>query len=181
MLVPNYCVAAALAGKRSASQPHAPLSNVTMKAITTSDPHGFTSSQSKKLGAAGFWRVGMREDGECISRRQLTSVASGDVNYDEQSIVCNIDSIGLSLKIIGRDLVGNTNISPALLDILEFNLEARLSDFMNYVDELIGPQLLSGAVLSVVQDSVFKDRIYAELEGEPPKPFNRFHITFYMR
>ena len=179
--VPNYCVAAALAGKRSASYPHAPLSNVTMKAITTSDPHGFTSSQSKKLGAAGFWRVGMREDGECISRRQLTSVASGDVNYDEQSIVCNIDSIGLSLKIIGRDLVGNTNISPALLDILEFNLEARLSDFMNYVDELIGPQLLSGAVLSVVQDKVFKDRIYAELEGEPPKPFNRFHITFYMR
>ena len=181
MPVPNYCVAAALAGKRSGTYPHAPLSNVTMKAISTAEAHGFTTSMSKKLGAAGFWRVGMREDGECISRRQLTSVASGDVNYDEQSIVCNIDSIGLSLKVTGRDLVGNTNISPTLLDILEFNLETKLADFQTYVDDLIGPQLLSGAVLSVRQDAVYKDRIYAELEGEPPKPFNRFHITFYMR
>ena len=116
--VPNYCVAAALAGKRSGVEPHAPLSNVTMKAITTTGAHGFTSSQSKKLGAAGFWRVGMNENGECISRRQLTSAATGDVNYDEQSIVCNIDSIGLSLKIIGRNLVGNSNISPVLINIL---------------------------------------------------------------
>lgn len=52
---------------------------------------------------------------------------------------------------------------------------------MLYVNDLIGPQLLSGALLSIKQDAVYKDRIYAELEGEPPKPFNRFHITFYMR
>lgn len=181
MPVPNYCVAAALAGKRSGSYAHAPLSNVTMKAITTTDAHGFTTSMSKKLGAAGFWRVGMNENNECISRRQLTSAATGDVNYDEQSIVCDIDSIGLSLKVTGRDLVGNTNISPALLDILEAQLNEKLREFMIYVDDYIGPQLLSGSLISLKQDSVFKDRIYAELEGEPPKPFNRFHITFYMR
>lgn len=117
-IVPNYCVAAALAGRRSGTYAHAPLSNIKLKAITTADTNGFTASQSKRLGEAGFWRVGMNENGECISRRQLTSMASGDVNYDEQSIICNIDSIGLSLKTTGRDLVGNTNISPVLLDIL---------------------------------------------------------------
>ena len=179
--VPNYCVAAALAGRRSGAEPHAPLSNVKLKAITTAETHGFTASQSKKLGAAGFWSVGMNENGECISRRQLTSMASGDVNYDEQSIVCNIDSIGLSLKTTGRNLVGNSNISPVLIDILEAELNHRLSLFMRYADDFIGPQLLSGSVISIKQDAVYKDRIYAELEGEPPKPFNRFHITFYMR
>ena len=181
MAVPNYCVAAALAGKRSGTYAHAPLSNVTMKAITTTDAHGFTTSMSKKLGSAGFWRVGMNENGECISRRQLTSAATGDVNYDEQSIVCDIDSIGLSLKVTGRDLVGNTNISPALLDILEAELNNKLLQFQTYVNDFIGPQLLSGTLLSLKQDTVYKDRIYAELEGEPPKPFNRFHIGFYMR
>ena len=179
--VKNFCVAAALAGKRSGSYPHAPLSNVAMKAITTTDEHGFTTSMSKKLGAAGFWRVGMREDGTCISRRQLTSAATGDVNYDEQSIVCNIDSIGLSLKVTGRDLVGNTNISPTLINILEAELNAKLDIYKTYVNDLIGPQLLSGSIISIKQDSVYKDRIYASLDGEPPKPFNRFHITFYMR
>lgn len=57
--VPNYCVAAALAGKRSGAYPHAPLSNVPMLAIITSDKHGFTASQSNLLGANGFWRVGL--------------------------------------------------------------------------------------------------------------------------
>jgi hypothetical protein len=152
MAVPNYCVAAALAGKRSGTYPHAPLSNVAMKAITTTEAHGFTASQSRKLGAAGFWRVGMREDGTCISRRQLTSVASGDVNYDEQSIVCDIDSIGLSLKVTGRDLVGNTNISPVMIDLLESTLNYKLDKFMEYVDDYIGPQLISGSVISIKQD-----------------------------
>jgi hypothetical protein len=80
--VPNYCVAAALAGRRSAVEPHAPLSNVAMTAITTAEDHGFTASQIKQLGAFGFWRVGTNESGVCISRRQLTSAASGDVNLD---------------------------------------------------------------------------------------------------
>ena len=178
--VPNYCAAAALAGKRSGSEPHAPLSNVTMKALTCTEAHGFTASESKRLGAAGFWRIGMNEEGECISKRQLTSAASGDVNYDEQSIVCNIDSIGFALKKVGRDLVGNTNISDTLLDILEVAVKGKLASFEIPVNEYIGPQLLSSNLISIKQDAVYKDRIYAEMEGEPPKPFNRFHMTFYM-
>ena len=110
-----------------------------------------------------------------------SSAATGDVNYDEQSIICNIDSIGLSLKVTGRDLVGNTNISPTLINILEAELNAKLDIYKTYVNDLIGPQLLSGSIISIKQDSVYKDRIYASLDGEPPKPFNRFHITFYMR
>ena len=152
-----------------------------MKAITCTEKHGFTASQSKVLGANGFWRVGMREDGTCISRRQLTSAATGDVNYDEQSIICNMDSIGLSLKVTGRDLVGNTNISPVLINVLEAELNNKLDQFKVYVNDYIGPQLLDGSVISIKQDAIYKDRIYAELDGEPPKPFNKFHITFYMR
>lgn len=179
--VPNYCVAAALAGKRSGTYPHAPLSNVSMDAITTSEAHGFTASQSKKLGAYGFWRVGQNEDGVCISRRQLTSAALGDVNYDEQSIVCDIDSICLTLKQVGRDLVGNTNISSLLIGVLQDTLDNVLTGFTSADDAYIGPQLLSASILSIYQDQVNKDRIYATMEGEPPKPFNRFHMTFYMR
>lgn len=179
--VPNYCVAAALAGRRSAVEPHAPLSNVAMTAITTAEDHGFAASQIKQLGAFGFWRVGTNESGVCISRRQLTSAASGDVNLDQQSIVTNIDSIGLTLKTAGRNMVGNSNISPSVLSLLQVDLSTRLQSFREQKNTFIGPQLLSCAVISVIQDPVNKDRVYAQVEGEPPKPFNRFHITFYMR
>lgn len=178
--VQNYCTAAALAGLRSVSEPHAPLSNVALKGITCAEEHGITKKLSDKLGANGFWRVGNNEDGVCISKRQLTSAAANDVNYDEQSIVTNVDSICLDLKTTGRAYVGNTNISGALLDILENLLRSKLDKYKKYTNALLGPQLLSGNLISIEQDPVYKDRIYASLEGEPPKPFNKFHITFYM-
>jgi hypothetical protein len=67
---------------RSAKRPHAPLSNVMFKAISTSDLRGFTRNQLNVLGAHGFWRVGLNAEGQTISRRQLTSAASNDVNRD---------------------------------------------------------------------------------------------------
>lgn len=124
--VPVYCVAAALAGMRSGSYPHAPLSNVQVTSIVTTEQHGFTASQLKTLGAYGFWRVGQNEEGVTVSRRQLTSAAADDVNLDEQSIICNIDSVCLSLKTTGRNMVGNTNISPMLLVILKSTLLTKL-------------------------------------------------------
>lgn len=176
--VPNYCVAAAIAGLRSASYPHAPLSNVTIPGITVTNEHGFTASQLKVLGSYGFMRVGLNTAGDTIILRQLTSAAADDVNKDEQSIICDIDSIGLNLKTSGTNLVGNSNISRALLDILRVDLESRLRGYTYYVDDYIGPQLISGTVDDIYQDPVHKDRIYATISGDPPKPFNRFHITF---
>lgn len=179
-LVPNYVVAGAIAGLRSAKEAQAPLSNVSINGITTDDDSGFTYSDSKKLGANGFWRVGMSNYGTCITRRQLTSAATGDVNYDEQSIVCVVDSICLTLKNVGRSYVGNSNISPALLDILSIDLTIALNKFTRQTDPYIGPMLLSANIVQLAQDPADKSRIYASIEGEPPKPFNEFAITFYM-
>ena len=178
--VPNYVVAAALAGMRSSTYSHAPLSNVKFNAITTEDKHGFTKDQLNDLGANGFWRVGLNTDGQTISRRQLTSAASNDVNKDQQSIVCNVDSICMSLKSVGKNLVGNTNITPVLLDILQTTIKNKLDSFTRYSDTYIGPQLLQATLVSIKQDAVYKDRIYAQMQGQPPKPFNRFHMKFYI-
>lgn len=180
LYVAPYIVAAAIAGRRSASYPHAPLSNIKMKSVITEDKRGFTRAQLDLLGANGFWRIGLNTEGQTISRRQLTSAAASDVNKDQQSIICNIDSICMTLKNTGKDIVGNTNISPALLEILQTTMRAKLSGFQVYVDQYIGPQLLSSNLISIKQDQVFKDRIYAQMEGQPPKPFNRFHMTFYV-
>ena len=179
-LVPNYVVAGAIAGLRSAKAAQAPLSNVAINGITTDDDSGFTYSDSKKLGANGFWRVGMSNYGTCITRRQLTSAATGDVNYDEQSIVCVVDSICLTLKNVGRSYIGNSNISPALLDILSIDLTIALNKFTRQSDAYIGPMLLSASIVELAQDPADKSRIYASIVGEPPKPFNEFAITFYM-
>ena len=178
--VPPYCVAAAVAGLRSASYPHAPLSNVILPGIQTTDASGFTYSDLQTLGANGFLRVGLNADGATIIRRQLTSAAKGDVNYDEQSIVCNIDSICLNIKNSGKGYVGNTNISQQLLSILRQELQIRLRNYTLYVNSLIGPQLLTAQVVDLFQHPVHKDWILCTVQGQPPKPFNKFAITFRM-
>lgn len=178
-LVPNYVVAAAIAGLRSNRAPQAPLSNVSLAGITTDDDSGFTYSQSKLLGANGFCRVGMN-NGICIIRRQLTSAAVGDVNYDQQSIVCVIDAICLRLKTVGSSLVGNSNISKALIDLLRVDLTIALDGFTRQSDPYIGPMLLDATLEQLQQDPVDKARIICSISGQPPKPFNQFAITFYM-
>lgn len=178
--VPNYCVAAAVAGLRSAAYPHAPLSNVVLPGIQVANTHGFTASNMKNLGANGFLRIGQNASGSTVILRQLTSAASNDVNKDEQSIVCDIDSICLNIKNTGARLVGNANISPALIDLLRVQLTNNLDSYMYYTNQLIGPQLLSASLDKIEQSQVHKDRIYATITGQPPKPFNRFHITFRM-
>ena len=180
MLVDNYVVAAAIAGLRSKLQPQAPLSNVALAGIQTADDSGFTRSQSKLLGANGFWRVGMSQTLGCITRRQLTSAATGDVNHDEQSIVCVIDAICTRLKKAGSSYIGNSNISPALLTILDAQLRGIISRFTTTEDPFIGPMLLSCTLDQLVQDQFDKSRFKVKLTGQPPKPFNEFQITFYM-
>lgn len=178
--VPNYCVAAAVAGLRSASAPHAPLSNAELPGIDVVNKYGFTASHYKRLGANGFLRVNVNSQGNTVILRQLTSAAADDVNLDEQSIICNIDSICLNIKNAGTTFVGNSNISDELISLLQIDLYSRLDNYKYYTSTLLGPQLLSGQIQSIFQDSVHKDRIYATISGQPPKPFNQFRITFRM-
>lgn len=41
----------------------------------------------------------------------------------------------------------------------------------------IGPQLVSWQLLEIYQDTVNLDWVYASIECEPPKPFNKFKMT----
>lgn len=175
--VPNYVVAAALAGRRSSSYPHAPLSNIQMQSITTLQLNNLTTSQYKQLGAYGFWRVAQNTQGQTMSLRQLTSAAADDVNLDQQSIICSVDSVCLGLKFVGRNLVGNSNISQTLLVLLQTAISSKLLNYMQYIDDYIGPQLLQAKLVSIEQDSIFLDRVYASIDVTPPKPFNKFHMT----
>ena len=43
--------------------------------------------------------------------------------------------------------------------------------------EYIGPQLISWSLDKIYQDSIHKDRVYAVISCEPPKPFNEFKMT----
>ena len=111
--------------------------------------------------------------------RQVTTDNSGSLMKFEESIISNVDSIALSLCHLGESMVGCSNISPALLtaltDAITTVMKSKTTNTTG--NDFIGPQLLSWSLDNIYQDTVFRDRVYATITCEPPRPFNRFVMT----
>ena len=175
----GHALAAAAAGMRSGEACHRPISNIGYTFFSLTEPHGFTRSELKELGANGIWIIGNNTNGIPSNLRQVTSAASGDINKDEESIIANIDNIAITISHTGEDLVGNSNINPELVRVintrLDLILNAKTINMSNSI--YVGPQLLSYTIDDVYQDEVNRDHIYASITVEPPKPFNKFAMT----
>lgn len=174
--LPNYPLAAAAAGMRCAEAPHRPLSNLGYDFFTLSEPFGMTKNQLKRIGANGIWIIANNQDGTPVNMRQVTTAIANNLNLDEESIIANTDTIAMAACLVGRGYVGNSNISPELLDALECDLRVVMDGFLANTSgsAYIGPQLLDWELLNLYQDTVNRDHVYANFTCEPPKPFNKF-------
>lgn len=177
--IPNWALAAAAAGMRSYQPCHRPLSNLGYTFFTLKEGNGFTRSQLKQIASEGIWIIANNADGTPINMRQLTTAVSNDINMDEESIIANVDEISLGLCRLGEDKVGCSNITPvmllALTDSIKWFMDQKLQN--NSGSVYIGPQLVSWELVKIWQDAVQRDHVYAIIECEPPKPFNRFKMT----
>lgn len=178
-IVPNFAGAAAAAGMRSYETCHRPISNLDYAFFSVAGTHGFTRSQLKQIGREGIWIIANNSNGVPVNMKQVTTALKNNINLDEESIVSNADEICLSLCHVGENYVGNSNISTTLI----FNLTADVRRVMDNKlidksgDFRIGAQLISWELLNIWQDPVNLDWIWAAIECEPPKPFNKFKMT----
>lgn len=176
--VGSYAAAAAAAGMRSYEAPHRPLANIPFISFKITG-NTFPRSAQKEIAQEGIWIIDNNFNGVPVTLRQLTTAAKTNLNEDEESIVANGDEIALALCHVGEDMVGCSNIHPQLLaklsDDITLKMDARLINTSG--DVKIGPQLLSWTLVNLYQDPEQLDHVYATITCEPPKPFNRFHIT----
>ena len=178
-IISNYAVAAAAAGMRAYEPCQRPISNLGYSFFSLANTHGFALSDLTRLGANGVWIIGDNTNGLPVNKRQMTTAVANNLLLDEESIIANADTLAINLSRMGENYVGNSNITPVLLAQLEVDLNTYLSSctINNTGNILIGPQLLDYTIVAVWQDTVNLDHIYADIEVQPPRPFNRFHIT----
>lgn len=177
--IPNWALAAAAAGMRSYQPCHRPLSNLGYDFFTVAEPNGYTEKQLKAIGSEGIWIIANNRDGQPINKRQLTTAVANDINQDEESIVANADEVALTLCHVGEDKVGNSNITPMMVMALSDDVTLKMDQKLINVSgsEYIGPQLLSWTLDKIWQDTIQRDKVYAIISCEPPKPFNEFKMT----
>lgn len=181
----GYYLAAALAGLRAGSLPHRPLTNVQVLGFDdlTDTLVTFTPTELDTLASGGYWIVTQDTvGGTAYNRHQLTAAGYDEVGDDpkfsEDSLTTNVDSVSYGLQRALSPYIGKYNVNPATLALVSAAVNRQLKYTMDYsASSASGPQLLGYNVLSLAQDSVFKDRIVGRIELDLPYPLNKVTIT----
>lgn len=176
--ISNYALAAAAAGMRAGQPCHRPLSNLGYSFFSLAEPRRFTTTQLKSIGNNGIWIIANNLDGAPINKKQVTTAVANNINLDEESVIANIDNIALDVSRTGLDLVGCSNITPELMNMLSERIMVKMDKrTVNNYGTAIGPQITEWEMESIEQDPVLQDHVYAVFTFTPPRPFNKFHMS----
>jgi hypothetical protein len=177
----GYHMAAALAGVRSGSAPHQSLTNTQVIGPTAVPLCTATYSETNlnSLAAAGVWIVTQAPSGgQCYTRHQLTGDASGILNYREDSVVANVDSISYGLQSALAHFVGIYNISPGVLLQIKSVIDAELSyRLTGTYTARAGNQLLGYKIVSITQNATYADQLDIVIQLQVPYPMNHITVT----
>lgn len=169
---PGYVLAAASAGMRAGSYPQRPLSLMSYASASAAPTVNLTEDQLNTLAGRGVWIIASNDDGSVYNRHQLSTDMSS-METREQSYTTNFDEISLSNKAVFAALLGKSNISEGLLEIMGSRIVANLTTkTKNAPTEEIGPQLRGFSALSIQQDATLADHVYMDVEYNFNAPFN---------
>ena len=178
--LPGYYLAAGLAGLRSGSVPHQSLTRTALNGPSATPLTTTTYSESdlNNLAQAGVWIITQAPSGgACYTRHQLTSDGSS-LNYREDSVVANVDSISFGLQDVLAPFVGVYNISAGVLlqirAVIDGELNYRLT---NTYTARAGNQLLGYKILSLNQNATYQDKLDVVIQLQVPYPMNYINVT----
>ena len=178
--------AAALAGLRSGSVPHQSLTNAQVNlggaAKLPDVVLNYSEDVLNQLAEAGCWILTQDGLGGTVYvRQQLTAEGANqysNLNYMEDSITANVDSISYGLQAALAPYVGIYNVSPAALLKIRAAVDNELSfRTSNTFTETAGNQLIGYDILSIAQDATFKDKVNINITLEVPYPMNYINVT----
>lgn len=176
----GFYVAAAAAGLASGSVPHQPLTNIELLGFdnVSRSLTYFTEDQLNLLAENGAFIVTQETLGAApYIRHQLTSDVS-NLNFAEQSVTRNVDSISYGLQAACSPYIGKYNANPETLALIRFAIERELKFRQtNTFTTQAGNQLIDWRLEKLTINETFKDRIDASIRLTVPYPLNYINIT----
>lgn len=178
--LPGYYLAAGLAAMRAGSVPHQSLTNTEIVGpyYLPLTVNTYTETQLDTMAEAGVWIVTQEAKGlTAYTRHQLTGDGSS-LNFREESVTSNVDSITRALRAALAPFVGIYNIGPASLLKVRTAVDKELSyRLTNTYTERAGNQLLGYKIISVAQNATFLDRIDVVVQLQVPYPMNYITVS----
>ena len=177
-IVSGMYLCAALAGLRSGSAPHAPLTNVEVTGFyNPTRSTMFNATQLNIMAGDGVWIVTMDLSGTVYTRHQV-STDNTDINKREQTITTNLDSISRQFRDGFSDIIGRGNVSDDMIEIIRTRVHSTAESIQGLPYSLtLGPQLQDYEITKLEIDSVLRDHIRLTIEPVLPYPLNNLDIT----
>ncbi len=170
----GYFAACMCAGLVSGVAPHAPVTNVAITGIddVSRSTAFFTNSQLNDLTDGGVWILTTDDNGTVYCRHALTTDVSS-LNNREESMRRNLDSISYYFVNQLRPFIGRTNVSPAMLGKLQYEIN-KVIEFLknNGATAELGSQLLDAKIISLAADTILLDHVNIVLNLTLPAPLN---------
>jgi len=176
----GYYLAASLAGLRSGVVPHQGLTNIQVLGPTELPRvvNDLTEDQLNTLAEAGVWIVTQSALGATpYTRHQLTTDETG-LNFAEDSITTNVDSISYALQTKIAPFIGLYNVNPGTVLQVRAAVDAELAyRATNTWTARTGNQLNGYVIDKVEQNASFKDRIDVQVTLQVPAPVNTIKLN----
>jgi hypothetical protein len=176
-LVSGCFLAAAVAGLKSSVVPHQGITNVTLNGFSSASrsfPY-FTPTQMNRMAEKGTFIVTQQRSGGTIYVRHQITTDPTDVNMQELSITTNLDSISKFLRTFIKPFIGQYNINPNFLKMLETLISERFNYLKSEtITQKAGAQLVDWdpAKLKIEQDPLIRTRVTIYAEIQLPYPAN---------
>ncbi|NBQ67829.1 MAG: hypothetical protein EBU46_02940 [Nitrosomonadaceae bacterium] len=176
----GFFLAASLAGLRSGVVPHQGLTNIQLLGPTelADVVNTFNEDQLNTIAEKGVWIITQTALGSAAyTRHQLTTDQSG-LNFSEDSVTANVDSISYALQKKIAPFIGVYNVSPGNLLALRAAIDGELAFRMTGTfNAKAGNQLLGYTIKKLAANATFKDRVDVEIELQVPGPINVIKLT----
>ena len=177
--LPKAVDCALIAGIRSASAPHQPLTNVDLTSYIDLAPvNNFGSYLLNLMAANGTWLIVKDVEGNVFTRHQLTTDMT-DVHTREDSITSNFDHISRDFKASVKDLWGKGNATPEMLELIRSRVYSKKSEIQSRsYPQSLGSQITDLTIVSLYIDPVLIDHVWCILDISLPAPMNNLTLKF---
>ena len=174
----GYFLAASLAGLSAGLLPQQPMTRVEIvgysRAARTTVK--FNRAQLDTLAASGVFIVTQNgNNGQIFARHALTTGAYTDINQREESVTRNVDYVSYAVRDVLDPFIGIYNINQNIINRVSLALRESLDTF-TVNTTTTGPVLIAYADLTVVQDSLLKDKLNVTVSISVPYALNNIAV-----
>lgn len=177
---PGYYLCAALSGLRSGVLPQQGLTNVAVIGFddVSRTTTLFSAAQLNIMAASGYWIVTQDpNDGVIYTRHQLSTGDQSDLNFKEQSITTNLDSISYVFLNALAPYIGQGNVTQTMINILQGEILSVITVLSNTVTvDRLGPQIITAIIKSLAVSPTLRDRIVCVIDLTLPYPLNNVEL-----